>query len=152
MTQSELALYLRDHKIDPNKNIMPSFTRDIDEDGRPDGYDFNRKTSFADGTIKLVDMGNVLSIDNLCGLPEGKVKFTADWKGSLTGEIKFVFIRGNRKIGEQTLPVKFSNSPGVKSEFVFELPKGTGSLQFSIVSTSHKTNAVLSNLDLRAAK
>ena len=152
MNQSELALYLRDHKIDPNKNIMPAFSRDIDEDGRPDGYMFGRKSTFANGSVQLSHLGNVLSINKLCGLPEGKVKFTADWKGTFIGEIKFVFLGTKGSIGQQTLPVKFSKSPGVKSEFVFEIPKGTSALQFNIVSSNARTKAVLNNLDLRAAK
>lgn len=149
MTQSELAMYLRDHKIDPDKNIMPAFSRDIDEDGRPDGYVFSRKTTFANGAVRLTSKGNLLEIKQLCGLPEGKVKFTADWSGTFDGKINFVFHSSKAKLGEQTLPVAFTNSPGVKSEFEFDIPKGTSALHFSIVSGSDKNKALLKNLDLR---
>ena len=153
MTQSELALYLRDHKIDADKNIMPAFSRDIDGNGRPDGYDLARKTSFSNGAFNLVHMGNLLSINKLCGLPQGKVKFTADWEGTFAGQIKFIFIGSKgRVLGQQIIPVEFSKSKGVKSESVFDIPKGTVALQFIIISNNAKSKAVLKNLDLRAAK
>ena len=151
MNQSELALYLREYKIDPDKNIMPSFTRDIDEDGLPDGYSFNRKTSFADGAVQLVGTGHLFCISHLCGLPHGRVKFSAEWQGSFTGEVAFAFIGAKRRLGQKSLPVSFSNSPGVKSELVFEIPKGTVALQFAVNSSSEKSRAALKKLDLRRA-
>jgi hypothetical protein len=151
MNQSDLALYLQDHKIDPDKNIMPSFTRDIDEDGLPDGYEFTRKSSFADGSVRLTNMGRLLYISKLCGLPEGKVRFTADWQGTFQGKIDFIFWGTKEKLGEKSLPVAFSNSQGVKSELVFEIPKGTVALQFAVNSSSEKSRAVLKSLDLRRA-
>ena len=66
---------------------------------------------------------------------------------------KFIFIGSkDRILGQQIIPVEFSKSNGVKSESVFDIPKGTVALQFIISSNNAKSKAVLKNLDLRAAK
>ena len=149
MTQSELALYLRDHKIDPNKNIMPSFARDIDGDGLPDGYIFGRKSSFKDGAAVLAGKGSLLSVQQLCGLPGGKVRFAADWQGTFDGEVRFVFRGSKATLGEKIEKLALNNSPETKKEFVFEIPQGTVALNFVISSNSEKSRVILKNPELR---
>lgn len=152
MTQSDLAMYLKNRKVDPDKNIMPAFTRDIDGDGWPDGYTFKRKNLFKNGAVHLSGKGLLLGVNRLCGLPSGKVRFTADWQGTIKGEVKFIFIGSWKNLGMVSLPLDFEGAQEKRSELIFDIPQGTVALHFSVNSSSDNTQAVLKSLDLRRNK
>ena len=94
-TQEEWAEVLYSGKSGLAGNIMPSLKTDIDEDGKPDGYDFKAglKCDLKTGVV-TIPPGKKLHISDLAGLQKGPAEFSLAVKGKKGTEVvlNFLFI------------------------------------------------------------
>ena len=76
----------------PQFNIMPSLTRDLDENGRPDGYVLNKDTTAKDGVLLFPARdGRVFSIQGLAGLEKDENRFRFSCKAVPGTKLIFQF-------------------------------------------------------------
>ena len=89
-TQEEWAEILYASKPQPDENIMPPLSTDLDEDGTPDGYVL-QKGARADVKSGIVSIprGGRLHISDLGGLEKGKNRFALTVKGK-TGMVVYL--------------------------------------------------------------
>jgi hypothetical protein len=104
-TQEEWAEVLYSGKSGLAGNIMPSLKTDIDEDGKPDGYDFKAglKCDLKTGVV-TIPPGKKLHISDLAGLQKGPAEFSLAVKGKKGTEVvlNFLFIvRKGKNYSEQ---------------------------------------------------
>ena len=96
-TQSDWARRLYYSKTDPAENIFPSWTVDLDQNGRPDGYDELPPgvTISADGILTAANSGLAFAISRLGGLEKGEntLKFIVK-SGKV--QVKINFYQRNR--------------------------------------------------------
>ncbi len=81
-TQEEWAELLYTGKTDSNANVLPPFTRDLDGDGKPDGYTLQRGAAadLKTGTV-TIPAGGKLHIADVAGLEKGTNQFALTVKG-----------------------------------------------------------------------
>ncbi len=82
LSQEEWAEILYSKKPVANTNILPALNRDIDADGKPDGYTL-RKGATADLKTGIVTIpaGGQLHISDVVGIEKGVNKFELKAKG-----------------------------------------------------------------------
>ncbi len=81
-TQEEWAEILYSKKPQPDTNILPPLTRDIDEDGKPDGYELTKGASADLKTgIVTIPAGGKLHISDVGGVEKGSNNFSISVKG-----------------------------------------------------------------------
>ena len=81
-TQEEWAETLYSKKPQPNTNILPPLNRDIDEDGKPDGYELVKGTTADLKTgIATIPAGGKLHISDVGGVEKGTNNFSISVKG-----------------------------------------------------------------------
>lgn len=81
-TQEEWAETLYSKKPQPNTNILPPLNRDIDEDGKPDGYELVKGTTTDLKTgIATIPAGGKLHISDVGGVEKGTNNFSISVKG-----------------------------------------------------------------------
>lgn len=82
-TQEEWADVLYSQKPVANTNVMPALTRDLDGDGKPDGYELlnGAKADLTGGTV-TIPAGGKLHISDVAGLEKGATHFSLMVKGA----------------------------------------------------------------------
>lgn len=99
-TQEEWAEILYSDKPDPNTNVLPPFTVDLDADGKPDGYELlNGATADLKTGIVTIPAGGKLHISDAAGLEKGVNRFALTVKGEkgATVILDFFFVVRNGK-------------------------------------------------------
>ncbi len=76
VTQAVLAKAFYSSCLQISGNLLPDLDRDIDGNGRPDGWEPAKGTSIQDGTIQFQQDGVVFSINNLGGATPGEWTLT----------------------------------------------------------------------------
>ena len=99
-TQEEWAEILYSHKTDLDGNIMPSLKRDLDGDGKPDGYELRKGTQVNLKTgIATIPADGMLCLFDLAGVGKGNSTFSLAAKGDtgtlVTLELIFLMRKGN---------------------------------------------------------
>ncbi len=155
MTQGELAEHLRDTKIAPKENIMPSLAKDIDENNRPDGYIWRKGSGAWDkkaAAISIKGKGVLLKVKELCGLPKCKVRFSMEVQGKAQGKVTVHLIDSLKKpCGMFEITLNENSKDWQAKEMVFDIPEKCAALNFAITAAT-PSNCKVRNLDLRAAK
>ena len=152
MTQGELAEYLMTAKIDPDENVMPDLNKDIDKNNRPDGYQLAKTVSCVKGELIIKGKGLLVKVNELCGLPKGKVKFALEYKGSFAGKITFNLLDSIAKeIESKAFDLNEKAGDWKKSEFTFEIPANCAGLDFT-VSSGQPVDCMMRSFELRAVK
>lgn len=91
-TMSEWSRELYGKFIDPRVNIMPSLTRDLDENGIPDGYTLNKGTAVREGVLSFpAQNGEVFSVTGLAGIEKDDNVFRFTGKALPGMKIVFLF-------------------------------------------------------------
>ncbi len=152
MTQSELAVHLRDTKIDPNENVMPSLANDIDGNNLPDGYYLSRGSKWdkAGKSVVLKGKGALLKVTELCGLPRGKVKLQLENKGSFSGNVSVQLIDSQKKpcAPPTVLSLNGKNVDWKKYEMQLNIPADCAALNL-VIQSNQPANCNFRNFDLR---
>ncbi len=78
VTQSALAKAFYSNCLQISGNLLPDLKRDLDGNGRPDGWAPAKETSIQDGAIQFKNDGNVFSIPNLGGATSGEWTLTCE--------------------------------------------------------------------------
>ena len=155
MTQSELAIHLRDTKIDPQENVMPSLANDIDGNNRPDGYYLNRTSKWdkAGKAVELKGKNVLLKVTELCGLPRGKVKLEFECKGSFSGKVSVQLIDSlkNPCASAAVLNLNGKNADWKKYSMQLDIPANCAALNFYVIAAD-PADCVMRSFDLRAVK
>ena len=155
MTQGELAEHLRDTKIDPKENIMPSLAKDIDENNRPDGYIWRKGSGAWDkkaAAISIKGKGVLLKVKELCGLPKCKVRFSMEIQGKAQGKVTVHLIDSLKKpCGMFEITLNENSKDWQAKEMVFDIPEKCAALNFAITAAT-PSNCKVRKLDLRAAQ
>lgn len=125
---AEWADLLYDGKSDPAWNIFPSLTRDLNEDGRPDGYnDIGKEATLKNG--ELSGKGILFYINSLSGFTPGKNTLSLEGKPVNGKKAKLVMVfhlcDGNSKNPRKnvTVSIPFQESGEFKQyEKTVEIP------------------------------
>ena len=155
LTQSELANHLKTFRIDPKKNIFPSLTRDINGDGIPDGYNnFPKEVKITNGEVSFQKRGRVMSVSNLCALPQGPAVFSIELKGKVKVGLIFEYYNDAKGISRatkiKTEKLVFDKSVEDWTKFTGELniPEGANCLRFSMFNSTDGTETFCRNPEL----
>ena len=76
LTVSQCAERLFDQPADPEFNLMPPLTNDLDEDGVPDGYELSQDTELKNNALHREQTGEVFTIRRLSGIEPGINSFS----------------------------------------------------------------------------
>ena len=88
----------------PQVNIMPSLTRDLDENGRPDGYVLNNGTTAKNGVLLFPGRdGRVFTVSGLAGLEKEENRFRFSCKAVPGTKLVFQFRTSHHGQGRHSL-------------------------------------------------
>ncbi len=101
-TQSEWARLLYFTKTDPQENVFPSLTVDLNEDGNPDGFERIEGVTCANGILSRQGRGKLFQTLPLGGVEHGKNTLKLDIEGGKPCVNIYFWNRG-RKLGMETI-------------------------------------------------
>jgi len=138
-TQTQWAEILYSKKADPTVDMMPPLTVDLNDDGIPDGWDFNSgaEADLAKGEAILPRTG-ILEVNGLAGLEKGRCRFSLRCRGAKGARILVDF---------EQFPHREWRKPSAKQTAVFEMSGDTGQLFTQEVEIKPET--VVMNLRIR---
>ena len=119
--------------------MMPPLTVDLNDDGIPDGWDFNSgaEADLAKGEAILPRTG-ILEVNGLAGLEKGRCRFSLRCRGAKGARILVDF---------EQFPHREWRKPSAKQTAVFEMSGDTGQLFTQEVEIKPET--VVMNLRIR---
>jgi len=128
LTISQWTTNLNNNNPDPKTNVFPDITKDLDGDGKPDGYE-----TFYDVTIKKTDSdapggssltkyvgGNIFEILGLGGIEKGKniITFSAKGQSNATIRVKVKYNKTDQTYCDTTITLNSTDWKIYKATFV----------------------------------
>lgn len=140
-TQAEWADILYAKKPDPKYNIFPSFSTDLDKNGRPDGIFPSKKTKIIvmqDGSKALQSDsgGDIFKIRKLGGLEKGENKLSVNFNAEKDAKIIFSFVFDN---GGKAKVAFAGNGKWQNATCMIKVPKQASCADVNVTSDAGKT-------------